>query len=224
MSITENYLRIREKVPDEVTILAAAKERPPEEVAEIIEAGVSHIGENYVQEAENIRKALGHAAKAVQWHMIGHLQTNKINKALRIFDVIQTVDSLAKAEAIDQRIERAAGRAMPVYIEVNIGSEISKAGVDPDFDTIKNLAERISRLANLRLQGIMTLGPIFGDPEKTRPYFRQTKEIFDRIRDMNLPQVEMKTLSMGMTNSYRVAIEEGSNMVRIGTALFGERA
>ena len=224
MSITENYLRIREKVPDEVTILAAAKERSPEEVAEIIEAGVSHIGENYVQEAENIGKALGHAAKAVQWHMIGHLQTNKINKALRIFDVIQTVDSLAKAEAIDQRIERAAGGAMPVYIEVNIGSEISKAGVDPDFDTIKDLAERISALANLRLQGIMTLGPIFGDPEKNRPYFRQTKEIFDRIRDMNLPQVEMKTLSMGMTNSYRVAIEEGSNMVRIGTALFGERA
>jgi pyridoxal phosphate enzyme (YggS family) len=223
MSIAENYQRLRAEIPEHVAILAAAKTRAPEEIEEAVEAGITDIGENYVQEAERMHGALAAKAATVRWHMIGNLQANKINKALKIFDVIQTVDSTEKAEAIDKRIEKAGREVIPVLIEVNIGSEITKAGVAPDYETIKGLTERISELGHLRLEGIMTMGPLYGDPELTRPYFRNTREIFDKISGLNLPGVEMKILSMGMTNSYRVAVQEGSNMIRIGTALFGER-
>jgi len=160
--------------------------------------------------------------------MIGHLQTNKINKALRIFDVIQTVDSLEKAVAIDKRVEKARKEIVPVYIEINIGSEFSKAGIkpmdhEPFEEYMEQLTRNISALSHLRLAGLMTMGPRFGNPEDVRPYFRRTKIIFEKIKSLDLPNVDMKYLSMGMTNSYRIAIEEGSNMVRIGTALFGKR-
>jgi len=160
--------------------------------------------------------------------MIGHLQTNKINKALRIFDVIQTVDSLEKAAAIDKRVEKATKKIVPVYIEINIGNEDSKAGIKPEEhepfeEYIKKLVRDMSDLSHLRLTGLMTMGPRFGNPEDVRPYFRRTRRIFERIKGLNPPNVDMKYLSMGMTNSYKVAIEEGSNMVRIGTAIFGER-
>jgi len=160
--------------------------------------------------------------------MIGHLQTNKINKALRIFDVIQTVDSLEKATAIDKRVERATKKIVPVYIEINIGSEFSKAGIkpaehEPFEEYIEKLVRDMSTLSHLRLEGLMTMGPRFGNPEDVRPYFKRTRMIFERIKGLDLPNVDMKYLSMGMTNSYKVAIEEGSNMVRIGTAIFGKR-
>ena len=228
MGISANYTSIRQEIPENVTIVLAAKARPAEEIEEVIDAGATDIGENYVQEAGNLYSSLRKNAKKVRWHMIGHLQTNKINKVLRTFDVIQTVDSLEKAAAIDKRVESARKRIVPVFIEINIGSEDSKAGIKPaenePFDEyMERLVEDMSKLEHLRIEGLMTMGPRFGDPENVRPYFKRTRNIFQRIKRLDLPNVDMRYLSMGMTNSYRVAIEEGSNMVRIGTAIFGER-
>ncbi|RKY52046.1 MAG: YggS family pyridoxal phosphate-dependent enzyme [Candidatus Neomarinimicrobiota bacterium] len=188
-----------------------------------MKAGATDIGENYVQEGEKIYNTLFKEREKVRWHMIGHLQTNKINKALKIFDIIQTVDSLEMAQAINKRVEHTEKKAIPVYIEINIGSEITKSGVEPDYKIIEKLAKSISELEHLRLEGLMTIGPFAGDPEQSRPYFRKVRGFSEKIRELNLPGVEMKTLSMGMTNSYKVAIEEGANMVRIGTAIFGPR-
>ena len=223
MSITENYQKIREAIPEHVTIVVAAKQRTPNEIIEVIKAGATDIGENYVQEGERIYNALGEEKDKARWHMIGHLQTNKINKALKIFDIIQTVDSLETAQAIDKRVEHAEKKVIPVYIEINIGSEISKSGIKPDYKIIEKLTRGISELEHLRLEGLMTIGPIAGNPEQSRPYFRKVRGFSEKIRELNLPGVEMKTLSMGMTNSYKVAIEEGANMIRIGTAIFGPR-
>jgi len=228
MSVSKNYTRIRREIPDHVTIVVSCKTKTAEEIKEVIDAGATDIGENYVQEAGQMYSALKKDAAKVRWHMIGSLQTNKINKALRIFDAIQTVESLPKAIAIDRRVERAKKQRVPIYIEINIGSEDSKAGIKPieheHFDDyIENLVMDISKLEHIRLEGIMTMGPRFGNPEDVRPYFRRTKKIFERIKMLHLPNVDMKYLSMGMTNSYRVAIEEGSNIVRIGTAIFGEK-
>lgn len=222
MSIRDNYLKIRDDIPDDVTIVVAAKTRTVEEVKEIIQAGATDIGENYIQEAEQMCEDLGEINKQVRWHMIGNIQKNKINKALPLFNIIQTIDSLKHAEDINLRAERI-NKIISVLIEVNIGSEITKSGVEPDFEVIKNLADEISNLKFLKLEGLMTMGPISGDPEEVRPYFRKTKQIFGRIDDLNINNIKMKTLSMGMSNSYKVAIEEGSNMVRLGTVLFGKR-
>jgi pyridoxal phosphate enzyme (YggS family) len=228
MSVSKNYARIRREIADNVTIVVSCKTRTAEEISEIIEAGATDIGENYVQEAGQLYSALKEDAAKVRWHMIGSLQTNKINKALRIFDAIQTVDSLPKAIAIDRRVERARKQRVPIYIEINIGSEDSKTGINPveheHFDEyMENLVRDISKLEHIKLEGLMTMGPRFGNPEDARPYFKRTKKLFERIKMLRLPNVDMKYLSMGMTNSYRVAIEEGSKMVRIGTAIFRNR-
>jgi len=228
VSISTNYAKIRQEIPKDVTIVLSVKTRTVEQVEEVIDAGATDIGQNYVQEAGRMYSALQKKAAKVRWHMIGHLQKNKINKALQIFDVIQTVDSLGKAAAIDKRAERAGKKIIPVYIELNIGSEFSKAGIKPaehePFEKyMENLVRDISVLSHLRVNGLMTMGPRFGNPEDVRPYFKRTKRIFESIKALDLPNVDMKELSMGMTNSYRIAIEEGSNMVRIGTAIFGKR-
>ena len=223
MSVKENYQKIREEIPDNVTIVLASKMRTPKEIKEVIEAGATDIGENYVQEAENMYDILNEKARRVRWHMIGYLQKNKINKAVKIFDVIQTVDSLETAVAIDKRVETAGKNIIPVLIEINIGSEMTKAGIKPEYEVIENLVEEVSKLEYLRLEGLMTMGPRFGNPEDSRHYFKKTREIFEKIRTLNLPGVNMKTLSMGMSNSYKAAVEEGSNMVRLGTVVFGER-
>jgi len=228
MSISANYARLREEIPADVTIVVSCKKRAAKEIEEAIAAGATDIGENYVQEAGQMYSALSKKAAKVRWHMIGHLQTNKINKALRVFDVIQTVDCLEKAAAIDKRVEKAKKQVVPIFIEINIGNEDSKAGIKPDdhepFEAyIEKLIKDMLKLEHLRIEGLMTMGPRFGNPEDVRPYFRRTRKIFERIKDLGLPNVDMKYLSMGMTNSYRVAIKEGSNMVRIGTAIFGER-
>ena len=228
MSISANYAKIRQEIPDYVTIVLAAKKKTPQELVEAIEAGATDIGENYVQEAGQMYNALQKKAAKVRWHMIGHLQTNKINKALRVFDVIQTVDSAEQAASIDKRVERARRQIMPIFIEINIGSEDSKAGLRPDEhepfeDYMKSLIRDMSQFEHLRVEGLMTMGPRFGNSEDVRPYFRRTRRIFEIIKALDLPSVDMKYLSMGMTNSYQVAIEEGSNMIRIGTAIFGER-
>lgn len=141
MSIAENYARIREEIPENVTIVLAAKAGSVKEIEEVIDAGATDIGENYVQEAQQIYTQLGENAKKVKWHMIGSLQKNKINKALSIFDVIQTVDSIEMAHAIDKRVESAGKSLVPVYIEINIGTEITKAGVKPEYNLIADLAD-----------------------------------------------------------------------------------
>jgi hypothetical protein len=228
MPIAENYIRLRQEVPDHVTIVVAAKTRSAEQITEVIDAGARDIGENYVQEAEDVRRRLAQKAKTVRWHMIGALQTNKINKAIRLFDVFQTVGSMKTAVALNDRLKRAELEASPVLIEINIGSEDSKAGIRPDdhepFEAyMEKLVADMSHLSHIRVEGLMTMGPRFGDPEKSRPFFRRTRRLFERLADLDLPNVSMHRLSMGMTNSYRVAVEEGSNLIRVGTAIFGPR-
>jgi len=215
--IKENVKEILKEIPEGVELVAAGKTRKPEEILAAIEAGAAIIGENYVQEAEKAFQVIGNKAR---WHMIGHLQSNKAKKAVKIFDVIETVDSFKLARAIDNACQNI-GKVMPVLIEINSGEETQKAGVLPE-DTI-SLVTDISQLKSVKIIGLMTMGPFAGDPEESRPYFQKTRKLFEEIKDLNLPGVEMKYLSMGMSNSYKVAIEEGTNLVRIGTRLFGER-
>jgi pyridoxal phosphate enzyme (YggS family) len=215
--IKENVERILAELPEGVQLVAAAKTRTPEEIHQAVEAGLEIIGENYVQEAEQAFQVIGNR---VQWHMIGHLQRNKVKKAIRIFDLIETVDSMRLAQEIDKSC-RKIGKIMPVLIEINSGEETQKAGVMPGDAAV--LIKEMSALENISVVGLMTMGPFTGDPEDARPYFVRTKEIFEDLKQMELPRVEMKHLSMGMSNSYRVALEEGANMVRIGTNIFGQR-
>jgi len=215
--IEQNIRQILSELPSGVQLLAAAKTREPEEVLRAVEAGVEIIGENYVQEAERAYQVVGNKA---EWHLIGHLQKNKVKKAVGIFDMIETVDSVEIAEEINKRCAQA-GKIMPVLIEINSGREKQKSGVMPE--DAEELVREISSLPHIKIMGLMTMGPRFGNPENARPYFIATKEIFERLKNLNLPNVEMKYLSMGMTNSYRVALEEGANMVRLGSKIFGER-
>jgi len=218
MTIKENVQKILSELPGGVELVAAAKMRSPEEILEAVEAGVRIVGENYVQEAEKACAVVGNKAR---WHFIGHLQKNKVKKAMSIFDMIETVDSVEIAREIDKRC-RQIGKVMPVLVEINSGREKQKSGVLPE--NAEQLVREISVLQNIKVIGLMTMGPRFGNPEDSRPYFVETKKIYERIKELNLPNVEMKYLSMGMTNSYQVALEEGANIVRIGTKIFGERS
>ena len=215
--IKENVSKILEELPEGVSLVGAAKTRTPQEILEAVEAGLEIIGENYVQEAERAFQVVG---GKVKWHMIGHLQSNKAKKAVRVFDMVETVDSIKLARAIDGGCGKI-DKVMLILMEINSGEESQKAGVMPE-DAI-SLAKDMSELNNIKLMGLMTMGPFAGDPEDSRPYFQKTKKLFEEIKEMGLPGVEMKYLSMGMSNSYKVALEEGANVVRIGTKLFGER-
>jgi pyridoxal phosphate enzyme (YggS family) len=217
VTIKQNVKYLLSELPDRVELVAAAKTREPQEILEAVAAGITIIGENYVQEAARAYEIVGSKAK---WHFIGHLQKNKAKKAVEIFDMIETVDSVEIAREIDKRCAQI-GKAMPVLIEINSGRENQKAGVYPE--NAEKLIAEISTLENIRVMGLMTMGPRFGHPEDSRPYFVETRKTFDRIKKLNLPHVEMKYLSMGMTNSYRIALEEGANIVRIGSQIFGER-
>jgi pyridoxal phosphate enzyme (YggS family) len=217
MGIRENVNKLLEELPEGVELVAAAKTRTAAEVLAAVEAGIKIVGQNYVQETEAIYPAIG---KKARWHFIGHLQKNKVKKAVKLFDMIETVDSVELAQEIDKRCA-ATGKVMPVLVEVNSGQEPQKAGVLPE--KAEELIKAIARLANIKVMGLMTMGPRFGNPEDSRPYFVITKKIFERIKALKIPNVEMKYLSMGMTNSYPVALEEGANLVRIGTLIFGER-
>ncbi len=215
--IKQNVKQILSELPNGIELVAAAKTRTAEEVLEAIESGIKIIGENYVQEAEGIYEVIGNKAK---WHFIGYLQKNKVKKAVRLFDMIETVDSVDLATEIDKRCAQI-GKIMPVLIEINSGREKQKSGVLPE--NAEQLLREISHLPNIKVMGLMTMGPRFGNPEDSRPYFVETKRIFDQIKKLNLPDIEMRYLSMGMTNSYKIALAEGANMVRIGTKIFGER-
>lgn len=223
MTIAQRYAQLREEIPGHVTIVAAAKTCSTDQVRAAIDAGITHIGENYVQEGQAMYEALGDTARAVHWHLIGHLQKNKINKALPLFDTIQTVESEEKARQIDERVEKAGKESIDILLELNIGNELSKSGLTPDIDRVCACATAVCSLPHLRLRGIMTMGPFTRDAESTRPYFRDTRRVFDALAGMDLPRARIDTLSMGMSHSYKVAIEEGSTMVRLGTTLLGPR-
>ncbi len=214
----QNIAKLLTELPDGVEVVAAAKTRTPGEVLEAVQAGIQIIGENYVKEAKEAYELVGRRA---QWHFIGTLQKHNIRrKALEIFDMVESVDSLEIAREIDRRCAQI-GKIMPILIEVNSGREPQKSGVLPE--AAEQLVEQISGLKNIKAMGFMTMGPRFGNPEYSRPYFVETRRIFEEIKGLKLPNVEMRYLSMGMTNSYKVALEEGANIIRIGTRIFGER-
>lgn len=215
--IKENIRAILQELPPHVNLEAAAKSRSPQEILEAVEAGVKIIGENYVQEAVEAFRVVG---RRVQWHFIGHLQKNKVKKAMEIFDLVETVDSLKIASEIDKRCGEQ-GKVMAVLIEINSGREPQKFGMMPE--EAEGLVRELSQFENLRVEGLMTMGPESGDPEAARPFFQLTRELFDRLKALHLPGVQMTRLSMGMSHSYQVAVQEGANIVRIGTRIFGPR-
>ncbi len=217
-AISDSVQQLLESIPSEVTLVAAAKRRSVGEVRAAIDAGVKHIGHNYVQEAALICGQLGGLA---QWHMIGHLQRNKAKTAVEIFDMVETVDSWPLAKELERICARTDTR-MPVLIEVNSGREASKTGLLPE--DLHSFVGRFAELEHLALVGLMTMGPRFGDPEQARPFFQETRKAYESLSHLDLPHVNMRWLSMGMSNSYRVAIEEGANLVRIGTKIFGPRS
>ncbi|MBU1048968.1 YggS family pyridoxal phosphate-dependent enzyme [Candidatus Bipolaricaulota bacterium] len=218
-SITDRVRQLRAVLPSHVELVAAAKTRTCEQVREAIDAGIRIIGHNYVQEAQLMIESLGR--NAATWTMIGHLQRNKVSVAVSLFDSIQSVDSLRLAEAIDRECQ-SIGRVMPILIEVNAASEPHKSGVIPAEAV--DLIRKVARLEFVSVQGLMTLGPQVSNPEQLRPYFRETKKLFDRISREQIPDISMSVLSMGMSDSYWVAIEEDATMIRLGTTIFGPRS
>ena len=215
--IKRNLEKILSEIPEGVELVAAAKSRTAEEVLQAIAAGIRIVGENYVQESLKIIEKVGPKAR---WHFIGHLQTNKVKYVVPVYDLIETVDSIKLAKEIDKHAKKY-NKIMSILIEINSGREPQKFGIMPE--DAEKLIKEISTLSNIKIMGLMTMGPFTGDPELARPYFIETKKIFNRIATAKIPNVEMKYLSMGMSNSYKIAIEEGANMVRIGTKIFGER-
>jgi hypothetical protein len=223
MTIADNLRTVRSRIeraarlsgrePEDIKLVAATKDVPASLIKEAINAGLTDIGENRVQEAKQKFDAL--KDRPVAWHMIGHLQTNKVKAALEIFSVIQSVDSERIADEISQR----AQKIVEVFIEVNTSGEESKFGIAPE--KAARLAEHISGLKNLKLTGLMTVGPLAGDENAVRTSFRLLKSLFGQIKGLNLPSIELKYLSMGMSQDFETAIEEGSNLVRIGRAIFG---
>jgi len=214
----QSVAKLLAELPDGVEVVAAAKTRTPEEVLEVVQAGIKIIGQNYVKEAKEAYELVGKRAK---WHFIGTFQKHNVRRnVLEIFDMIETVDSLEIAKEIDRKCAQI-NKIMPILIEVNSGKEPQKSGVL--LEDVEQLSKEISGLKNVKMMGLMTMGPRFGNPENSRPYFVETKRIFEKIKGLKLPNVEMRYLSMGMTNSYKVALEEGANIIRIGTKIFGER-
>jgi len=216
--IKRNAERLLKEIPEGVILLAAAKTRTLEEVRAASEVGIRTFGHNYVQEAQAM---IEQADFQGEWHMIGHLQRNKAGDAVRIFDMVQSLDSVRLANELEKRCEQQ-GKILPVLIEVNSGEEENKTGIAPD--DVDKLVEALRGLSHLRLEGLMTMGPFSGDPELARPYFVKTRKIFESLSGSPADTIAMRYLSIGMSNSYRVAIEEGANMVRIGTQLFGPRS
>jgi PLP dependent protein len=216
--IRDNVRQILSGIPTNVTVVGAAKSKSVPEIEEAIDAGLTAIGENYLQESREVIGAIGEKAS---WHFIGHIQKNKVKHVVALFDMIETVDSLELAALIDQ-LALKSGKIMPVLIEVNIALEEQKRGVMPE--DVPGLIRGLAHLPNIHVKGLMTMGPFLEDPEGLRPYFRQTKALFEEIRALALPNVQMEHLSMGMSDSYLIAIEEDATMVRIGTKIFGPRS
>lgn len=205
--------------PAGVKLIAVSKTHPPEMLRRAVEAGATDLGENRVQEAEGKIHELGR--DAVRWHLIGHLQANKARKALELFDVIHSLDSVALARRLDRLCAEIERDALLVLIQVDLGGEETKSGVSED--DLPELVETVKECKRLRLAGLMTLPPFFEDVERVRPYFRRLRELRDGLEERGAFVEGRGELSMGMTHDYTVAVEEGATMVRVGTAIFGER-
>lgn len=212
-SISKAAARAGRRVED-IRLVAITKTVGVEMILEAVAAGIKVLGENYLQEASGKIAAIGHG---VEWHMTGHLQRNKARDAVNLFDMVQTIDSLELAVELDKRA-RSAGKVMSGLIEINIGGEGSKSGISKE--QLVPLLNSIKFLNNLSIQGLMTIPPFFDEQEKVRPYFRALRELRDNA---NREGFYLKELSMGMSHDFEVAVEEGATMVRIGTAIFGER-
>ncbi len=232
MSVAQNIFSIQERIaaaalrsgrnPDEVVLMAVTKTQPLEKIREAYIAGLRVFGENRVQEFSVKVDALRKLPDA-QWHMIGHLQTNKASKTAELFQTVDSIGSLKLAEKLDAAA-RLLGKKLDVLIEINVGGEAAKSGVLPDSPTLNEILLAAPRLEALVFRGLMTVPPFTEDPEGARPYFRKLREFRNTIAARKLPFVRMDLLSMGMSHDFEVAIEEGSTCVRVGTAIFGERA
>jgi pyridoxal phosphate enzyme (YggS family) len=205
--------------PDEVTLVAVSKTHPAEIIREAIAAGVMDLGENRVQEADAKIPDVGR--KAARWHLIGHLQSNKARRAVELFDVIHALDSAALVQRLDRVCREVKREELPVLIQVDLGQETTKSGAAES--EVPEIIEAIRQSQVVRLRGLMTLPPYFDDPERVRPFFRRLREFRDELRDLGAFGDTGGELSMGMTHDYEVAIEEGATIVRVGTAIFGER-
>ena len=203
---------------DSVRLVVVSKTIAAEIVKEAIDAGVTILGENYVQEARDKFKAL--VQYPVSWHFIGHLQSNKAKYAVRLFDLIHSVDSLKLARELDKQAGKV-DKIQQILVQVNISAEDTKSGISTD--EAPRLIAEISQLKNLAVKGLMTMPPYFYQPEKVQPFFADLRELRDQIKGQSLPNVFLDELSMGMTGDFEVAIKEGATLVRIGTAIFGER-
>jgi pyridoxal phosphate enzyme (YggS family) len=232
MSISENIATLRDRIasaarrsarrPQGIALMAVSKTHPPQRIREAYASGVRLFGENRVQEFAEKAAALADLAGA-GWHMIGHLQTNKAGKAAELFNAVDSVDSVKLAEKLDAAA-RALGKKMSVLVEVNVGGEAAKSGVAADSRQLEELLLAAPRFEALEFLGLMTVPPFTDNPEDARPHFLRLRELRDSIAARNLPAVRMDVLSMGMSHDFEVAIEEGSTCVRVGTAIFGERA
>ena len=232
MSIADNIVRIRERItatarrsgrdPADVTLMGVSKTFPAELIREAYGSGIRVFGENRVQEFTGKANALRDLPDA-EWHLIGHLQSNKAVKAVELFSAVDSVDSVRLAERLNSFAE-AAGKTLPVLIEINVGGEEAKSGIAPGSQELEQILRGAPQWNNLAIRGVMTVPPYTEDPEGARAYFRQLREIRDRTAARFLPVVSMDVLSMGMSHDFEVAIEEGSTCVRVGTAIFGERS
>src|SRR5579862_3226302 len=228
MSIGENIARIRERIADacqrsgrsaaDVQLVAVTKTVPPDRIRQAYEAGVRDFGENRVQEAEAKRPALSDLTAT--WHLIGHLQSNKAKPARELFHWVHSVDSFKLATKL-HNFAVCSGERLQILLEVNLGNEPSKSGAKEN--EVLQLAEQVGALETLELRGLMTVPPFLAEPEQVRPFFRRLRELAAKIDSAHLPGVAMKDLSMGMSHDFEVAIEEGATIVRVGTAIFGER-
>jgi pyridoxal phosphate enzyme (YggS family) len=231
MSISQNIAEVQERIhaaarrtgrsPAEVRLMAVTKTHGPEKIREAYAAGLRLFGENRVQEFSGKAGALADLSGA-EWHMIGHLQTNKASKAAELFTAVDSVDSVKLAEKLNAAAQ-TLGKKLPVLIEINIGGEAVKAGIAPDSRELEDLLQAAPRLEGLEIVGLMTVPPFTDDPEGSRPFFRKLRELRDSIAGRKLPEIKMDELSMGMSHDFEAAIEEGSTCVRVGTAIFGER-
>ena len=227
----ENIAALQEKIshaakrsgrsPSEVALMAVTKTHPPDRIREAYESGLRLFGENRVQEFSAKAATLADLVGA-EWHMIGHLQTNKAAKAAELFSAVDTVDSVKLAEKLDAAA-RPLNKHLQVLIEVNVGGEAAKSGVNLDSPELEDLLKAAPRLEALNFLGLMTVPPFTEDPEGARPYFRKLRTLRDQIASRKLPAITLEILSMGMSHDFAVAIEEGSTCIRIGTAIFGER-
>ena len=232
MSIAENIAQSRERIaaaaqraarnPERITLMGVSKTFPVESIREAYAAGLRIFGENRVQEFAGKADALRDLSDA-EWHLIGHLQTNKAAKAAELFGAVDSVDSARMAEKLNAFAE-SAGKTLSVLIEINVGGETAKSGIAPGSSELEQILQGVRQWGNLKIQGLMAVPPYTEDPEGSRAYFRQLRQIRDSIAARGLPQIGMAVLSMGMSHDFEVAIEEGATCVRVGTAIFGERA